>query len=276
MNLNQLLAFLLAAMLIPAKAARGDQPQGITVSGSGQVKSKPTDVGIGAMVSGEAELTNDAMVKYRDAKKRALAAIEGLKMKGLTVEPNGVSVSQAIDPNAAQMMMQGRAANVGKPKVQASENLKIVLKGADKMGPDALMDAVMKVIDTGRDAGLQIGPPTPMNYYQYQMAMQNGQGQGMLQFKIIDPSAQKEQAYKMAMDDAKSKAQRLADLAGVKLGRIISVQDSVPVRSDNSNMPPWYYGGMVGTQTDPSDLTSTMLADIPLKVTLTVQFEIQK
>ena len=40
-----------------------------------------------------------------------------------------------------------------------------------------------------------------MNYYQYQMAMQNGQGQGMLQFKIIDPSAQKEQAYKMAMDD---------------------------------------------------------------------------
>ena len=52
MNLNQLLAFLLAAVLIPAKAARGDQPQGITVSGSGQVKSKPTDVEIGAMVSG--------------------------------------------------------------------------------------------------------------------------------------------------------------------------------------------------------------------------------
>ena len=105
--------------------------------------------------------------------------------------------------------------------------------------------------------------------------MQNGQGQGMLQFKIIDPSAQKEQAYKMAMDDAKSKAQRLADLAGVKLGRIVSVQDSIPVRSDNSNMPPWY-GGMVATQTDPSDLTSTMLTDIALKVTLTVQFEILK
>src|SRR5437763_7412178 len=149
----------IATAMVFALATWAEQPQGITVSGSGQVKSKPTDVEIGAIVSGEAELTNDAMVKYRDAKKRAMAAIEGLKMKGLSIEPNGVSVSQAIDPNAAQMMMQGRAANVGKPKVQATESLKIVLKGADKMTADALMDSVMKVIDTGRDAGLQIGPP---------------------------------------------------------------------------------------------------------------------
>jgi uncharacterized protein YggE len=262
-------------IVFAAAHARAEQP-GITVSGSGQVKSKPTEVEIGAIISGEAELTNDAMVKYRDAKKRALAAVEGLKLPNLAVESTGVSVSQAIDPNAAQMMMQGRAANMGKPKVQASESLKIVLKGVDKIAPDALMDTVMKVIDTGRDAGLQIGPPTPMNYYQYQMAMQNGQGQGMLQFKIGDPSVQREQAYKQAMEDAKSKAQRLADLAGVKLGRIVSVQDSVPVKSDNSNMMPWMYGYGGGVQTDPSDLTSQMLTDIPLKVTLTVQFEIAK
>jgi uncharacterized protein YggE len=263
------------ALGVAVPLARAEQT-GITVSGTGQVKSKPTEVEIGALVSGEAELTNDAMVKYRDAKKRALAAIEGLKIKDMTVESTGVSVNQAIDPNAAQMMMQGRAANMGKPKVQASESLKITLKGVDKVTPDALMDTVMKVIDTGRDAGLQIGPPTPMNYYQYQMMMQQGQGQGMLQFKIGDPSAQREQAYKEAMEDAKKKAQRLADLAGVKLGKIVSVQDSVPVKSDNSNAMPWmaYYGG--GTQTDPSDLTSQMLTDIPLKVNLTVQFEIQK
>jgi uncharacterized protein YggE len=254
--------------------ARAEQ-QGISVSGKGEVKSKPTEVEIGALVSGEAELTNDAMVKYRDAKKRAVAAIEGLKIKDLTIEPNGVSVSQAIDPNAAQMMMQGRAANMGKPKVQASESLKIVIKGVDKIAADALMDTVMKVIDTGRDAGLQIGPPTPTNYYQYQMMMQNGQGQTMLQFKIGDPAAQREEAYKKAMEDAKTKAQRLADLAGIKLGKIVAVQDSVPVKNEN-NMNPYmaYYGG--GTQTDPADLTSQMLTDITLKVNLTVQFEIQK
>jgi len=253
--------------------AQAEQP-GITVAGSGSVKGRPTEVEIGAMVSGEAELTNDAMVKYRDAKKRALAAIEGLKLANLTVESTGVSVSQAIDPNAQQMMMQGRAANVGKPKVQASESMKISIKGVDKIAADVLMDTVMKVIDTGRDAGLQIGPATPTNYYQMQMMQQSGQGQGMLQFKIGDSTEQREQAYKVAMEDAKKKAQRLADLAGVKLGRIVSVQDSAPVRGDNAAMMQWM--AMNGGQSDPTDLTSQLLADITLKVTLTVQFEIAK
>jgi uncharacterized protein YggE len=273
-SITPMLAMLLALGIV--QSAHGDSPSGITVTGSGTVKSKPTEVEIGAMVSGEAEITNDAMVKYRDAKKRALAAIEGLKLPNLAVESNGVSVSQALDPNAQQMMMQGRAGNVGKPKVQTSESLKITIKSIDANATDKLMDTVMKVIDTGRDAGLQIGPPVPTNYYQMQQMMNSGQGQTMLQFKIGDPSAQKDKAYKMAMDDAKAKAQRLAELAGVKLGKIISVQDSVPVKSDNSNMMAMMYGYGGGVQTDPSDLTSQMLADISLKVTLTVQFEIAK
>ena len=270
---RKMLAMLLVLSASPG--AHADQP-GITVSGSGSVKSKPTEVEIGAMVSGEAELTNDAMVKYRDAKKRALAAIEGLKLAHVSVESTGVSVSQVLDANAQQMMQQGRAANVGKPKVQASESMKITLKGVDKIAAEALMDTVMKVIDTGRDAGLQIGPATPSNYYQLQMMQQSGQGQGMLQFKIGDSTAQREQAYKEAMEDAKKKAARLADLAGVKLGRIVSVQDGGPVKGDNPAMAQWMamYGG--GGQADPTDLTSTLLADITLKVTLVVQFEIAK
>ncbi len=266
--------FAIMLALSGSQFAQADQP-GITVAGTATVKSKPTEVEIGAVVSGEAELTNDAMVKYRDAKKRAVAAIEGLKLPRLTIESTGVSVSQAIDPNAQQQMMQGRASNVGKPKVQASESMKISIKGVDKIAVDALMDTVMKVIDTGRDAGLQIGPPTPMNYYQMQMMQQSGQGQGMLQFKIGDPSTQREQVYKEAMEDAKKKAQRLADLAGVKLGRIVSIQDSAPVRGDNPAMAQWMAMNGMG-QNDPTELTSHLLADISLKLTLTVQFEIAK
>ena len=263
------LSIAILMLLAAVPRARADQ-LGITVSGSGQVKSKPTEVEIGALISGEAELTNDAMVKYRDAKKRALAAIEGLKLANLSIESTGISISQALDPNAQQMMMQGRAANIGKPKVQASESLKITLKGVDKLGADALMDIVMKVIDTGRDAGLQIGPPTPTNYYQMQMEMQSGQSQGMLQFKINDATSQREDAYKKAMEDAKSKAQRLADLAGVKLGGIISIHDSVAVKGDAGNAVPWMNPYGMGTQTDPSDLTFDLLrtsaADAPVKL----------
>jgi uncharacterized protein YggE len=261
-------------MMFGSPHAKAETP-GITVSGSGTVKSKPTEIEIGAMISGEAELTNDALVKYRDAKKRAIAAVDGLKMKEVSVESNGVSINQAYDPNAQQMMMQGRATNIGKPKVQASESLKIVMKGVDKLQTDALLDTVMKVIDTGRDAGLQIGPPTPMNYYQMQQMMQQGQGMTMLQFKISDPAKQREEAYKQAMDDAKAKAKRLAELAGVKLGRIVAVQDGPAIRTDNQ-MAQYMYNNGMAQPSDPSEMVSQMLTDISLKVTLTVQFEIEK
>src|SRR5580700_8538513 len=125
-------ALVMAALVAPIGRAQSGEGQGITVSGSAEVKIKPDQVVIGAVVSGEAELTNDAMVKYRDAKKRAIAAIEGLKLPNVKVEASGVSVSQAMDPNAAQMMMQGRAANVGKSKVRAMESLKITISEADK------------------------------------------------------------------------------------------------------------------------------------------------
>ena len=257
-------------MLMQPHFAHAEQP-GITVSGTGLVKSKPTTIEIGAVVAGEAELTNDALVKYRDSKKRAVAAVDGLKMKDLAMESTGVSINQAYDPNAQQMMMQGRATNIGKPKVQASESMKIVLKGIDKMQTDVLLDTVMKVIDTGRDAGLQIGPPTPMNYYQMQQMMNNGQGMTMLEFKLADPSKAREEAYKIAMDDAKAKAKRLADLAGVKLGKIIAVQDSSSPTATTTMNP---YGMQVPTES--TELTSQMLTDIPLRVTLMVQFEIEK
>jgi uncharacterized protein YggE len=249
---------------------------GITVAGMAQVKGKPTEVDIGAMVVGEAELTNDAMVKYRDARKRGLAAVEGLKIPDLTIESNGVSVNQALDPNQAQQMMQGRAGvAAAKPKVQASESMKVTLKGIDKMASDKLLDTIMKVIDTGRDAGLQIGPPTPQNYYQYQMAMQSGQGQAMLVFKIGDSTTQRDLAYKQAMEDAKSKAQKLAQLAGVKLGGIMSVHESSSPKPGSMN--PWAAAAAAAnSDDDPTDLTSQVLADITVKVTLTVQFEIVK
>lgn len=265
---------LVRGQVVAGAPAPGSHDDAITVAGSAQVKAKPTEVEIGALVSGEAELTNDALVKYRDAKKRAVAAVEGLKMPGLTIESNGVSVNQAIDPNAAQMMMQGRSTNLPKPKVQASESLKIVIKGAEKATPEQMMDMVMKVIDTGRDAGLQIGPPTPTNYYQYQMAMQNGQGMNIANFKVTDPTAARDEAYKQAMDDARKRAQRLADLAGVKLGRILSVTDGG--QASGGVQYPVYYGYPQPAQGDPNELSSNMLGDIPLRVSVTVQFEIVK
>jgi uncharacterized protein YggE len=228
-------------------------------------------VEMSAVVSGEAELAADAVVKYKDSRRRAVKAIEDLKIASLAIESKGFTLSQGIDPNQQQMMMRGQMPTTSKQRVQVTEPLRLIIKDVDKMKDEDLMNVVLKVIDAGRDAGLTVGPAAPQNYYQMQMMMQRGDtsGTGMASFKIADPAALREQAYAKAIENARSKAQRLAQLAGVKLGRVTSVQEggSVP------QIAQVYYGGM--PQAPEAELTSPVAGDITLNVRLTVQFQIQ-
>jgi uncharacterized protein YggE len=265
-----ILAAFLVLLLSPSLRA---EETGIMVSGAGQAKAKPSVIELNATVTGEAELANDAIVKYRDAKKRAIKALEGLKIEALSIESQGYSVNQAMDANQQMMMMRGMGGAPGKPKVQVMEQIRLVMK-VEKLKEESLMDTVLKVVDTGRDAGLIVGAPPPQNYYQMQMQAQNGQATGLVAFKIPDTAALREQAYKQAMDDAKAKAKRLADLAGVKLGRILSVQDGGLARGGTTNVYYNAYGQPM--RNDETELTSGSFGDITMKVSLTVQFEIQK
>jgi uncharacterized protein YggE len=281
---SNLAAFLAAVLFAVIPAARAQQPAsdspggaGISVAGSGEVKSKPNVVEINASIAGEAELAADAIVKYRDARRRAVEALTGLGLDGLKVESGGFGINQGIDNAQAQAMMQGNAGVAGKSRVTVNEQLKLTLAGLGKLKEEELLDTVLKILDTGRDAGLQIGRPTPRNYYEMQMYYNSGQGNtgGLVAFKLIDADALREQAYKQAMDDARKKAERLANLAGVKLGRIVSVKDAVQIGSGNPQQATMMamYGIAPQEQTE---LTSGVFKEISVRVSLAVQFEIAK
>lgn len=257
-------------------AARADE--GIVVQGAGQAKARPTQVEIQASISGEAEIASDATVKFRDARKRALAAIEALKNPDLKVESAGISVNQPMDANQQQMMMQGRSGGGAvKQKVQVAENSKIVLANVDKLTPEALLEMVLKIVDTAKDAGFQIGPGAASNYYEIQARM--GAANSIVSFKIPDTAALRDQAYQAAIEDAKAKARKLADLAGVKLGRVISIQEAPAAKADSA-MPNYIYymmglmGGKGGS--DDKSLVGSTFGELTMNVNLTVQFEILK
>src|SRR5262249_18310923 len=149
-------------------------------------------------------------------------AINGLKISNLSVESKGYSVKDYVDSAAQQQaMMRGQQVVSTKQKVSVTEQLKIVLKEADKMEQPALMDTMLKVLDTAKDSGLTLGDGTPRNVNYYPPPP----GPALINFKITDVTALREQAYKQAMDDARSRAQKLAELAGVKLGKILAVRD---------------------------------------------------
>jgi uncharacterized protein YggE len=270
-RIGVLTAVILGVAFLAASARGEDAGNGITVSGSSKVQGKPTSVEIVATVSGDAELTADAIVKYRDARKRAVAAIEGLKIANLSIDSNGFAVKDWVDQAAQQQaMMRGQVANTTKQKVSVTEQIRLIIKDADKMEGNALMDTMLKVLDTAKDSGLTIGEGNRSRNYDYNNP---SQAVPLIAFKITDLTALREQAYKQAMEDAKAKAQRLADLAGVKIGRILSVRDgnqnANQNQNQNENVPP-------AMRRDPNELVSSVFDEIPLTVSLTVQFEIQK
>jgi uncharacterized protein YggE len=254
-----------------AAGAEGGNGRAITVTGSGEAKARPTVVEMNAVVSGEAELAADAVVKYKDNRRRAVKAIDDLKIPSLAIESKGYTLSQGIDANQQQMMMRGQMVTSAKQRVQVTEPLRIVIKDVDRMKDDEVMTAVLKVVDAGRDAGLTIGSAGPQNYYQMQMMMQRGDtsGGGMASFKITDPAALREKAYEKAIASARDKAQRLAALAGVKLGPVTSVQDGPAAVQPGQVV----YQGM--PQAPDAEVTSPVAGDITMSVRLTVQFAIE-
>lgn len=258
---------LFITIALTSAASLAQQQTGITVNAQGQAKGKPSLVELQAQIGGEAELTADAIVKYRDARKRALEAIENLKIPGLSIESEGFSVSQAVDPAAQQAMMRGMQAPAGKQQVSVTEKLRLKLVDVDKMEAEAMMDAVLKIIDTGRDAGLMIGPgQTNVNYWPPPPQPP------MVAFKIPDPDALRAEAYAAAMKDARSKAEKLAALAGAKLGRVVSVSDATTMQG----MPNPYYGYMPQASNTLDELSGGVFGDIPLVVKLTVNFELER
>src|SRR5437763_9824435 len=118
------------ALIMLCSAARGEET-GITVSGTGEVKAKPSAVEIGATLNAEAELTADALVKYRDARKKATAALDALKLSNFVLDSEGLTINQAVDQAQQQRMMQGMPAGAAtKQKVEVSEKMTLRLTGA--------------------------------------------------------------------------------------------------------------------------------------------------
>ena len=105
---------------------------------------------------------------------------------------------------------------------------------------------------------------------------QSGKGNAVVLFTVEDPEAVREQAYQAAVENAKKKAQRLATLAGVKLGAVTSMTEGPAKGEDSSaNVVRAIYGA-VGASTDQTAVNTTILSESPVKMIVTVQFAIEK
>jgi uncharacterized protein YggE len=244
--------------------------RGIAVTGKGEAKARPNTVELMGTVTGEAELASDAITKFRDNRERAFNAIEALKLPNVSLSGGGVSINAALSAAAMQAAVQGMpSTDTTGSRLQVSEPLQIKVEGVDALTTEELLELLVKIVDAGKDAGVAIGPTMTINPYVYDSS--RGQPQSLATFRMANIDDLREQAYEAAIRDAREQAQRLAKLAGVKLGRVTSVRVGQPAQSSNPIVVN-YYGA---PQSDPDEYSSSKLEDITVKVTLQVEFAIE-
>jgi len=270
---------LLLAVLLAAGACCGvaiGQETGITVTGTGESKVKPNRLEIDLRASSSAELTADAVVKYRDSVRRAKDAFDKLKLEKLEIDDRGLNVtSNTPGQNPNQFINGNPVQNNTKAEVAISKSLRLTITGVDKLSEEDVISLVAKLLDTAKDVGIGTGNDSKSQLMaRFGMSAPNS----MVTFVADDPSAAMKKASEAAFQEAKQSATRLADLAGVKLGPVISVEDISAGPSKDKSVQEKLISSIYGIGTSDTEdprMAASTLVELPVRITLRVRFAIQ-
>jgi uncharacterized protein YggE len=277
-------ALALAVAASPARGQVGDGSgalggqaniDGFAVVGKGTVAARPNRLEIDLEVSASSELSADAIVKYRDAKKKLQDAFSTLKMKNVAVEERGLLVDQkgqAYNP----YYMDSPPARKGKVEVQLRRKLVVSVSNIRPMDEEALLQLVAKLLDVAQDAGGKVGGGEGNSYYSWRFG---GGGSKLVRFILDDFDALADKAYAEAIADARTKAARLAKLSGVELGRVAGIRELVVPgdKAPAAGMPFYYYYEMqTGTDEEVprKRLEAARFQEMPVHVELQVRFDL--
>jgi uncharacterized protein YggE len=244
--------------------------EGFTVAGKSSVAAKPNLVEIDLEVTAASELSADAIVKYRDARRRLRDAFTALKLDNVTVEERGLLVDQkgTMNPN----YFGGYQPNA-RTKTEVQLTRKLVVKSANirAMEEEAVLQLIAKLLDVAQDAGGKVGGQNNFNPYYYN-PYNNMNSRGLVRFVLDDFDKLQEEAYEKAVADARLRAHRLARLSGVELGPIVAVRElSVP--GDRVQNP---YGNLNTEDDRPGKrLETSRFQEIQVRVELLVRFQVR-
>jgi uncharacterized protein YggE len=243
--------------------------EGLTVMGKGSASAKPNRLEVDLEVSAASELTADAIVKYRDSKRRLQEAFTALKLDKLAVDELGLLVDQKgmqMSPYFFDYQPNRR----NKTEVQLTRKLVVKCSDIRTMDEETLLQLVAKLLDVAQDAGGRLGGgQNDFNPYYYDPY--NRSRSGLVRFILDDYEKLEDEAYEKAFADAEAQAKRLAKLSHVKLGPISGVRVLVS---------PGEKAGLGDRGTEPDDearrrrLESPRFQDIAVRVELLVRFEV--
>jgi uncharacterized protein len=225
-------AAILAGPLLSVRPALATDPTGttehtISVSGTGRVVLTPDTADLRLGVSSTAKTVKSARAAAAASMTAVIASLRKLGIADKDIQTTTLSLQPVYDYSA----------NTNPPRLtgyQLSNAVAVTVRDLDKLG-DAIDDA------------LAAGATTLDG----------------VSFRVDDQSAAEQQARQAAIDEAKAKAKTLADAAGVSIGGVASISETV------SPVPyPIYYGFAAGST--PAKDVQTPVAPGSTEVSVTV------
>jgi uncharacterized protein len=167
----------------PAGGAGEGARSGITVTGTGEARSTPDRADLSFSVHSDGSTAAAALAANSTDLRRLTAALKGAGVESADLRTEHLGVSPRYDDG-----------NVGTNGYSADAYLIVTEQGLERAG---------RLIDVGASAGADSvsGPALSLD----------------------DREARYRQALKLAVDDAKAKAQTLAAAAGVSLGQVTAM-----------------------------------------------------
>jgi uncharacterized protein YggE len=199
-----------------AGSLRGGETRGkITGEAAGTISVRPDVAEIRTAVIGNATLAADAVKKFRDNRRRAFEWLNKLEVKGLAVEGRGPLITSVTANNNQQaggvlvnfnLNVAGQA-NQQVAGMNCTESLVVRLPQIDRMKDDDVINAIVKVLDKCKDAGMTVAS---------------------VQFKSTQMETSKSAAVRAAVQAARQKAELLASLSQARVGPVVSIRETSP------------------------------------------------
>lgn len=201
-----------------AAAAPGAPVRGVTVSGLGKVSSQPDIARSIIGVEARAGTAEQAMVEVNARMAQVIAAVKqvGVADKDVRTETVSLSFERNYEPPPRPVELAPVAAPAGKA-TPAGSKPEAVEAPAPKL-PQGFYTATNNVEVTIRNleqAGKVLSAATSAGANQLYG----------IRFEIEDPAPLRAEARKKAVEDARARAERLAQLAGVRLGAPVSITE---------------------------------------------------
>lgn len=250
--------------------------QTITVSALGETKVKPDTLVITGEIRESNEKMKDAVTAFNDTRRRAMAAIKELGIENLSIETSALSMKLAGEG------MQGLPFG-GVPGAEAaaagsliiSQAVTLTVTGLDQLEEQAMIDLVVKLLSGVKESGVKMGAMDAQGMMLMQMGMGGAAGSSVL-FQISNPQAAQKAATRQAMENAKTDAAYLAELAGGKLGPVVAIIDGSPAinpTEQGTNSYAMMLGAIMGSLDDESE-GNDKFDTVTVQRTLSVTFKL--